>query len=66
MKEKNTWFDVYLSNLKWYRKLKGGIWYKHEFTKDAEELTFPRLGIFWARYGNINRYSKVIKTEIYE
>ena len=55
-----------MKRFKWFRKLKGGIWYKHEFTKDAEELTFPQGMTWWARYGEINRYSKVIKIEIYQ
>jgi len=25
----------YLMQYKWYRKWKGGIWYKHQFTEDA-------------------------------
>lgn len=54
-----------MKRFKWFRKLKGGIWYKHEFTKDAEELTFPQGMTWWAGYGEINRYSKVIKIEIY-
>jgi hypothetical protein len=54
-----------LSKYKWYRKLSKGTWYKHQFTSDAGELTFPQGSTFWARYGNINRYSVVIDTEHY-
>lgn len=62
---KQTWIDVYLSHFKWFRKLKKGTWYKHEFTKDAEELSFPKGQTWWARYGKINRYSEVIKIETF-
>ena len=62
-KIKQTWTDTYLSTFKWYRKVKKGTWYKHEFTKDAEQLTFPQGKTFWARYGKINRYSNVIISE---
>jgi len=41
----------YLRKLKLYRKLKGGVWYKHKNT--------------WARYGELNRFTKVIKIENY-
>jgi hypothetical protein len=37
-----------LTNFKWYRKLLGGGWYKHQFTKDARELTFDEGTTFWA------------------
>ena len=60
---KQTWLDVYLGKFKWYRKLKGGKWYLHQFTKDAEQLTFTEGKTWWARYGNLNRYSKVINEE---
>lgn len=55
-----------MKNFKWYRKWKGGTWYLHQFTKDAGELTFDEGKTFWARYSKINRYSDVIKIEIYE
>ena len=54
-----------MKQFKFWRKLKGGTWYKHQFTKDAEELTFPQGKTWWARYGKINRYSNVIATEVY-
>jgi hypothetical protein len=57
--------DVYFGKFKWYRKLRKGTWYKHQFTKDAEELTFPQGDTWWARYGKINRYSNVIATEVF-
>jgi hypothetical protein len=60
-----TWFDIYLSNFRWYRKLLKGTWYKHQFTKDAEELTFPQGNTWWSRYEEINRYSEVIATEMF-
>ena len=57
--------DVYFGKFKWYRKMRKGTWYKHQFTKDAEELTFPQGDTWWARYGKINRYSDVIATEVF-
>jgi hypothetical protein len=65
MKQKQTWVDTYLGRYKWYRKLRKGYWYQHKFTIDAEELTLPQGKTFWSRYGEINRYSIVIKQEIY-
>ena len=61
----STNLDVYFGKLKLYRKMRKGTWYKHQFTKDAEELTFPQGDTWWARYGKINRYSDVIETEVY-
>lgn len=61
-----NWIDVLCGKYKWYRKLRGGKWYQHEFTADAEELTFSKGVTWWARYNELNRYSKVVKTEIYE
>lgn len=63
MKQKQTWLDVYLGRYKWYRKLKGGKWYLHQFTIHAEELTFSKGDTFWARYGKLNRYTNVIEQE---
>jgi hypothetical protein len=54
-----------MEKYKFYRRLTKGTWYQHKFTKDALQLCFTFQGIFWARYANINRYSKVITTEIY-
>jgi len=54
-----------MTRFKFLRKYKGGTWYKHRFTKDAEQLTFAEGGTWWARYGKINRYSDVIKVEQY-
>lgn len=59
-----TWLDVYLGKYKWYRKIRGGYWYKHQFTKDAQELTFIEGKTWWARYGELNRYSIVVEQEI--
>ena len=61
----STNLDVYFGKFKLYRKMRKGTWYKHQFTKDAEELTFPQGDTWWARYGKINRYSDVIETEVY-
>ncbi len=63
--QKYTWLDVCLGNFKWYRKLRKGNWYKHEFTKDAEELSFSQGNTWWTRHNKINRYSNVILTETY-
>jgi len=60
---KTTWFDVYLGKYKWYHKLIGGIWYKHELTAKASLLTFVEGQTFWARYGLINDYSRIIQQE---
>lgn len=65
MESKQIWLDVYLGKYKWYRKKRGGYWHKHQFTKDARELTFDEGVTFWAKYGEINRYSIVIEQEIY-
>lgn len=54
-----------MKRYKFWRKFKGGIWHKHQFTRDANELTFPEGKTWWARYGKINRYSDVIETEDY-
>ena len=62
---KQTWLDTYFGGFKWYRKLRKGTWYKHQFTKDAEELTFLQGDTWWARYDKINRYSDVIATEVF-
>ena len=62
MKVKQTWIDVYLGGYKWYRKLTKVIWYKHKNTYQLPGLIFD---YFWARYGEINRYTKVIATENY-
>jgi hypothetical protein len=50
---------------KWYRKWRGGVWYKHSFTHDAMQIGLSPIGTWWARYGKINRYSDVVETEDY-
>lgn len=55
------WLDVYLGKFKWYRKHTKLTWYQHEYTPDALELSVTFVGTFWALYGEINRYSKVIE-----
>ena len=65
MKQKTNWLDCYLNKFIWYRKIRKGKWYKHQFTKDANQITFAEGGTWWARYGKINRYSDVVKTEYY-
>ena len=49
-----------LSNYKWYRKLTKGTWYRHQNTYQLPCIVFE---YFWARYGELNRFTKVIKTE---
>jgi hypothetical protein len=53
------------ADFKWYRKWRGGVWYKHEFTDYAMQISLPPCSTFWARYGKINRYTDVIETEDY-
>ena len=65
MEKKQTAVDTYFGRYKWYRKLVGSFWYKHQFTKDANELTFTAGGTWWARYNQCNRYSEVIEIETY-
>tara|TARA_R110000744_G_scaffold87840_3_gene171419 strand:- start:931 stop:1095 length:165 start_codon:yes stop_codon:yes gene_type:complete len=52
-----------MKEFRWYRKWRGGTWYKHSFTLAANELGLPTGGTWWVRYGKINRYSMVIDTE---
>ena len=66
IKQDSKWLDYRLSNFRWYRKYRGGTWYRHAFTKDASELTFSEGNEFWARYPDINRYSKVLYFEVYQ
>lgn len=63
---KQRWIDGYLGKYKWYRRLVGGYWYKHQFTRDAQEICATWIGSWWARYGELNRYSIVIEQETYE
>ena len=49
-----------LNNFKWYRKYKGGDWFKHLNTFQLPCLYFIS---FWARYGEINRFTKVTEVE---
>jgi hypothetical protein len=63
---KQTWLDVYLGRYKWYRKLRGGKWYLHQFTVDAEQLTFEAGKCWWARYATQNKYSIVVGEEDYK
>lgn len=54
---------INLSDFKWYRKFRGGVWYKHQNTFQLRGLIFD---YFWARYGELNRYTKVSKIENYD
>jgi hypothetical protein len=49
-----------MKNFKWCRKWLGGNWYKHENTFQLQCLYFD---YFWVRYGEINRYTKVVEVE---
>lgn len=60
-----TWIDTYFGNFKWYRKLTGGLWHKHQYTEDASQITLTPGNTFWARYGKLNRYTDVIDVESY-
>ena len=54
--------DYFLMKFKFYRKWKGGIWYKHQNTYQLPGL----LGeFFWFRQEKINRYTKFILIENY-
>lgn len=52
-----------MKRFRFWRKLLGGIWYQHEFTEAAEQITMPEGVRFWSRYDSLSRYTKVIKTE---
>lgn len=54
----------FLVNFKFYRKYKGGIWYKHQFTEDANNIGL--IGTFWARFSKNNRYTEILETEFYD
>lgn len=66
MENKPKYLDFYLSRFRFYRKYRKQNWYKHQFTRDALELSITFTGIFWALYPEINRYSKVIGCENYK
>lgn len=54
----------YLVNLKFYRKRKGGTWYKHQFTERANYIGL--IGCFWARFPKNNEFTEIIETEFYD
>lgn len=62
-KQKTILIDYYFSRFKLYRKWRKCTWYKHQFTKEALELSINFTGTWWALYGEINRYSIVIEIE---
>ena len=41
-----------MKEFRWYRKWRGGTWYKHSFTLAANELGLPTGGTWWVIYGN--------------
>lgn len=52
-----------LTRLKWFRKYLGGTWYKHKNTYQLRGLIFD---YFWTnKYGEINRFTKVVEVEKY-
>ena len=60
-----NWFEIMFnfdrSDFRLYRYFKGGIWYKHQMNGEL-----PRCyGSYWAKYGKVNRYTDIIKTENY-
>jgi hypothetical protein len=57
-----NWIDVYLGKYKWYRMLTKTTWYEHQNTYQLPGLIFSS---FWAKYGELNRFTKVIKIEKY-
>jgi hypothetical protein len=57
---KTTWIDVYFCNYKCYRKLTKGTWYKHQNTYQLPCLIFD---YYWARYGELNRFTKIVEIE---
>ncbi len=61
-----SFWDLNLSWLKIYRRLKKGTWYKHKLTNDASEICLCPGVTFWARYNKLNRYTDVVKVETYE
>ena len=63
--QKVNWTDVYLGKFKWYRKLIGGVWYKHTYTDDAYNLRLNSYKEFWAKYGEFSQYTKVVEKEQY-
>jgi len=52
-----------MKRFSWYRKWRGGTWYKHRFTLAGLQLGFSSKVTWWARYGKLNRYSMVIDEE---
>jgi len=50
-----------LDKFRVYRAYKGGIWYNHQLNGELPNC----YGTFWAKYGKINRYTDIIKTEDY-
>ena len=65
-KTKPYWLDPYFGKYVWYRKLRGGKWYQHQFTRDALEICITFQGTWWAKYGKVNRYSEIIKEENFD
>ena len=55
-----------MNNFNWYRRFKGGVWYQHQFTQYAQWICSTWTGKFWVGYGEINKYSNVIKEENYD
>ncbi len=55
-------FNFQIEDFRLYRYYKGGTWYKHEMSGELPGC----YGSFWADYGKLNRYTNVVKKEIYK
>lgn len=58
-----TYLDTYFGSYRLYRMIRKGNWFKHQYTKDAIQISYSLSGTFWCRYDDINKYSKVILKE---
>ena len=63
MDEKQTWIDTYLGRYRWYRKIRGGYWYRRTFNDNAYELRLNSYSDYWTRYGGLSNYCRVVDTE---
>ncbi len=55
-----------MEEFKWWRRLLGGVWYKHSSSRDGLELSMSIGTTWWARHYKINRFSDVIQIENYD
>ena len=47
-----------MEEFKWWRRLLGGVWYKHSSSRDGLELSMSIGTTWWARHYKINRFSE--------